>query len=229
MSKKTSWFGHGTPPYPGDTRVKVWFRSGTSHDWGTIGTWMWNRDDREDDIVAYEVIGDATHEFQRGTLEVVDKDEWDCVSERRGRTPLPVFNTALEAIAAQKLWTRRKGDLKISGTRMYTPVSEPSFTGVLPVDAAARKAIPVYSGFIAYFPDAICAVAELSRKGNDQHNPGKPLHWDRSKSGDELDAEMRHMIDGVKTKADTDGVWHKTKKAWRAMADLQKAIEEDRK
>jgi hypothetical protein len=72
-------------------------------------------------------------------------------------------------------------------------------------------------------------VAELSRIGNDQHNPGKPLHWDRSKSGDELDAEMRHMIDGVTTELDTDGVLHKTKKAWRAMADLQKAIESRRK
>jgi hypothetical protein len=102
-------------------------------------------------------------------------------------------------------------------------------SSALPKDAAARKAIPVYSGFIAYFPDAICAVAELSRIGNDQHTPGKPLHWDRSKSGDELDAEMRHMIDGVTTEVDTDGVLHKTKKAWRAMADLQKALEARRK
>ena len=96
---------------------------------------------------------------------------------------------------------------------------------MLPTDPAARKNIPVYSGFIAYFPDAICAVAELSRIGNNQHNPGKPLRWDRSKSGDELDAEMRHMIDGVRTQRDQDGVLHKTKKAWRAMADLQKALE----
>jgi hypothetical protein len=56
----------------------------------------------------------------------------------------------------------------------------------LPTDAKQRKSVPIYSGVIKYFPNALAAVAELSRIGNDQHNPGKPLHWDRSKSGDEL-------------------------------------------
>jgi len=96
----------------------------------------------------------------------------------------------------------------------------------LPTDAAARKAIPVYSGFIKYFPRGMIAVAELSRIGNDQHNPGKPLHWDRSKSGDEMDALVRHMLDdamGVPT--DTDGVLHATKLAWRAMGNLEKLLE----
>lgn len=99
----------------------------------------------------------------------------------------------------------------------------------LPTDPKARKAIPVYSGFIKYFPRAICAVAELSRIGNDQHNPGTPLGWDRSKSGDEKDALMRHLIDQTidgDQAADTDGVLHATKKAWRAMADLEKILEQ---
>lgn len=96
----------------------------------------------------------------------------------------------------------------------------------LPTDAAARKAIPIYSGFIKYFPDAIAAVAELSRIGNEQHSPGKPLHWDRSKSGDEMDALMRHLIDDATgVPVDTDGVEHLTKTAWRAMAALQKLLE----
>lgn len=99
----------------------------------------------------------------------------------------------------------------------------------LPTEAAARKAIPIYSGFIKYFPDAIAAVAELSRKGNDQHNPGKPLHWDRSKSGDELDALARHLLDDAAgVPVDTDGVAHLTKTAWRAMAALQKHLEAKR-
>ena len=55
----------------------------------------------------------------------------------------------------------------------------------LPTDAKERKDVPVATGFVDYFPDAMVAVAGLSRVGNDQHNPGKPLHWDRSKSGDE--------------------------------------------
>jgi hypothetical protein len=95
----------------------------------------------------------------------------------------------------------------------------------LPTDPAARKAIPVATGFVDYFPDAIVAVAELSRIGNDQHNPGKPLHWDRSKSGDEADALMRHFLQRGTT--DSDGVRHSTKLAWRAMALLQKELEAD--
>lgn len=93
----------------------------------------------------------------------------------------------------------------------------------LPTDAQSRKAIPVATGFVDYFPDAMAAVAELSRIGNDQHNPGQPLHWDRSKSGDESDALMRHFIQRGTT--DTDGVRHSAKVAWRAMAMLQKEIE----
>jgi len=110
----------------------------------------------------------------------------------------------------------------------------PAFKGYaaragLPTDAAARKSIPIYSGFMKYFPDAIAAVAELSRIGNDQHNPGQPLHWDRAKSQDEMDALCRHMLDMASgTDTDTDGVLHATKQAWRAMAHLQKTIEAKR-
>jgi len=99
----------------------------------------------------------------------------------------------------------------------------------LPSDAKERKLIPVFSGFIAYFPLAVAAVAELSRIGNEQHNPGQPLHWDRSKSRDELDAQMRHLLDVAisgDTAQDDDGVLHLTKNAWRAMAKLQKALED---
>jgi len=97
---------------------------------------------------------------------------------------------------------------------------------MLPTDAAARKAIPIYSGFIKYFPLAIAAVADLSYKGNQQHNPGKPLFWDRSKSGDELDALVRHLIDEASgVPVDTDKVLHATKVAWRALAYLQKLLE----
>jgi len=95
----------------------------------------------------------------------------------------------------------------------------------LPTDAKERKNVPIASGCIDYFPDAIVAIAELSRVGNEQHNPGKPLHWDRSKSGDESDALMRHFIE--RGTLDSDGVRHSTKVAWRALANLQKEIEND--
>jgi Domain of unknown function (DUF5664) len=93
----------------------------------------------------------------------------------------------------------------------------------LPTDKAARKAVPIHSGVLRYFPDAIAAVAELSRIGNDQHNPGEPLHWAREKSTDELDALARHLLEAGTV--DTDGVRHSTKVAWRALANLQKELE----
>lgn len=96
---------------------------------------------------------------------------------------------------------------------------------MLPTDAGDRKEIPIHSGVLRYFPDAIAEVAILSRIGNDQHNPGKPLHWDRSKSGDELDALTRHLMEAGTL--DTDGVRHSAKVAWRALANLQKEIERD--
>lgn len=90
--------------------------------------------------------------------------------------------------------------------------------------AADRKATPVATGVLDYFPDAIKEIAKLSQIGNDQHNPGSPLHWDRSKSGDESDALMRHFLD--RGTLDDDGVRHSAKVAWRALALLQKEIEE---
>jgi|TARA_R110002074_G_scaffold27032_6_gene78902 hypothetical protein len=88
-----------------------------------------------------------------------------------------------------------------------------------------RKKIPVYSGVLKYFPDAIIEVARCSYAGNHQHNPDKPLHWDRSKSGDELDALARHLLEAGTI--DSDGIRHSAKIAWRALANLQKEIEKD--
>ena len=95
----------------------------------------------------------------------------------------------------------------------------------LPTDAKERKHVPIATGVIDYFPDAIAAIAVLSYVGNEQHNPGTELHWDRDKSGDESDALMRHFLDRGKIEA--DGVRHSTKVAWRALAFLQKEIEDD--
>lgn len=92
--------------------------------------------------------------------------------------------------------------------------------------AQLRKEQPIYSGFLKYFPDACLEVANLSLVANEQHNPGTPMHWDRSKSGDELDACVRHLLDAGTR--DDDGIRHSAKGAWRAMANLQKEIEADR-
>lgn len=96
-------------------------------------------------------------------------------------------------------------------------------SGRYPTDAGARKAVPLLAGCIDYFPDALAAVAALSVAGNEQHNPGQPLAWDRSKSGDELECLTRHLVDHGTF--DTDGFLHDVKIAWRALANLQKALE----
>jgi len=89
-----------------------------------------------------------------------------------------------------------------------------------------RKEQPIKTGVLDYFPDAIRAVAHCSWVGNEQHNPGTELHWDRSKSGDELDALSRHLLDAGTL--DSDGVRHSAKVAWRALANLQKEIEAEK-
>ncbi len=90
-------------------------------------------------------------------------------------------------------------------------------------DGAKRKEFPVASGVLDYFPDALVAVAEVSYRGNQQHNPGQPIHWARDKSTDEADTMIRHFLQrGLR---DTDGIRHSAKMAWRALAILQKEIE----
>ncbi len=94
---------------------------------------------------------------------------------------------------------------------------------MLPVEAAARKRIPLATGLLDYFPLAMAAVAELSLKANEQHNPGEPLHWAREKSADHADCLMRHFVE--RGTVDTDGIRHSAKVAWRALAALELEIE----
>ena len=91
-----------------------------------------------------------------------------------------------------------------------------------------RKETPIFSGVLSYFPDALKEVAKCSFMGQQQHNPDKPLAWDRSKSGNEYDSLTRHLIDSSKEDFDTDGTLHKAKIAWRGLAGLQKHIEDKR-
>jgi len=100
-------------------------------------------------------------------------------------------------------------------------VNEPE---VVTDKAQERKKIPVYSGFVKYFPNAMKEVAVCSRIANEQHHAGKPLHWDMDKSTDELDAMMRHLIDHTSEPIDDDGIRHLTKVAWRAMAMLERTL-----
>jgi len=93
----------------------------------------------------------------------------------------------------------------------------------LPEDADGRKETPICTGVMDYFPAALAEVARVSKAGNDQHNPGQPLHWARGKSVDHADCIARHLVQrGTK---DTDGQRHSAKVAWRALALLQEELE----
>lgn len=96
---------------------------------------------------------------------------------------------------------------------------------ILPTDPAERKDIPITTGVLSYFPLAIAEVARVSKAGNDQHNPGQPLHWARGKSTDHHDCIGRHLID--RGTRDTDGQRHSAKLAWRALAALQVELEQE--
>ena len=87
-----------------------------------------------------------------------------------------------------------------------------------------RKNQPVFSGVLAYFPNALKYVSEVSKAGNDQHHPDKPLHWDMNKSTDETDALVRHLIDHSINPVDDDGIYHLGKVAWRALAALERHL-----
>lgn len=90
---------------------------------------------------------------------------------------------------------------------------------VLPTDAAERKAVPLAEGLLYYFPNALVEVARVSKRGNDQHNPGERMHWAMEKSTDHADCILRHLIDAGTV--DSDGQRHTAKVAWRALALLE--------
>jgi len=94
---------------------------------------------------------------------------------------------------------------------------------LLPLDAKERKQIPLGSGVLDYFPAALIEIAKVSHAGNEQHNPGQPLHWARGKSFDHWDTMLRHGVE--RGTVDTDGQRHSAKMAWRALAILQMECE----
>lgn len=102
--------------------------------------------------------------------------------------------------------------------------------------AEQRKQVPMYSGLLKYFPNALAAVSHLSWVGNEQHNPGEPLHWSKEKSSDHEDCLMRHLKDHVVMRnlkdhvvspVDSDGELHLTKVAWRALAALETYLDNE--
>lgn len=101
----------------------------------------------------------------------------------------------------------------------------------LPTDSNERKEYPLFRGALQYFPAAISGVANISKKGNDKHNPGEEMHHARSKSPDHGDCIIRHLIDTADLLASLErgdngttpqDVLHEANQlAWRALAFSQ--------
>lgn len=75
---------------------------------------------------------------------------------------------------------------------------------------------------LQYFHDALAEVGRVILAGQQQHGV---TGWDRSKSGDELEAMLRHTVDAGFI--DNDGERHTAKAAFRVLAALQKELERD--
>jgi hypothetical protein len=116
-------------------------------------------------------------------------------------------------------WYVNPADLELLSEPTVTVAAHPLF----PANSAERKKIPVASGVLDYFPSALVEVAKISFAGNEQHNPGEPLHWAREKSTDQDDTIIRHFLE--RGKLDIDGQRHSAKLAWRALALLQLELE----
>ncbi len=102
----------------------------------------------------------------------------------------------------------------------------PPSVHVVSDEAKRRKQRPITTGVLDYFPDAITEVAYCSYVGNSQHHPDEPLHWDKSKSTDEADSLVRHLL--ARGTTDTDGVRHSAKVVWRALALLQRELDSEK-
>ena len=93
---------------------------------------------------------------------------------------------------------------------------------------AERKSVPIFDGAIMYFPRALAAIAKHSKTGNDKHNPGEPLHWDKTKSTDHRNTQLRHLIDdAMGERFDIGSTRHLCGNAWRALALLETQLEKE--
>ena len=120
-------------------------------------------------------------------------------------------------------------DQRINAVRQFVTgaTRSPDAAMILPADPAERKNLPITTGVLDYFPKSIAEVARVSKAGGEQHHPGQPLHWDKSKSMDHADCISRHLID--RGRFDSDGMRHSAKLAWRALALLEIELENESK
>lgn len=119
------------------------------------------------------------------------------------------------------------GDIVAYRVLQAKPKTTKAKAMILPADPAERKGLPITTGVLDYFPLAMAELARVSKAGNDQHNPGQPLHWAKEKSTDHADCIPRHLID--RYSRDADGQRHAAKMAWRSLAFLETLLEDEAK
>lgn len=108
--------------------------------------------------------------------------------------------------------------------RCFGPMPCAEHTRLMGTDSGVRKHFPLTTGLLDYFPDACCAVSEVSYQGNQKHNPGEPMHHARGKSMDHADCIGRHLLE----RGGFDGaIRHSAALAWRALALLQEELERE--
>lgn len=106
----------------------------------------------------------------------------------------------------------------------FKRAAAPARQRLIDADSATRKTFPMFSGLLAYFPDALAAVSHVSFQGNEKHNPGEPLHHARGKSMDHADCIARHLVNH----GGFDGDMRESAAlAWRALALLQEELERE--
>lgn len=139
------------------------------------------------------------------------------------------FASQSAAIAACDEQRARYGSLTFRVRCVDDPVKLAAPAPKLPTPAADadRKAIPVWTGCVRYFPSALLEVAKVSKAGNDQHNPGQPLHWAQGKSMNQTDTCMRHQLDADACEGTPEEIPHLAQAAWRLLARLQLACQRE--
>jgi hypothetical protein len=137
----------------------------------------------------------------------------DLLTSRAAAVPGPAITDRLTGIVTGS-----------SGSTHAPPLKNPPFVPLSLADSKQRKMMPVVSGVLDYFPDAIAAVSYISYLGNQKHNPGQDLHWARGKSDDHIDCLGRHLLRRDCT--DQDDIMEFAEMVWRAMAALQLHIEQ---
>lgn len=91
----------------------------------------------------------------------------------------------------------------------------------------SRKRVPLHTFTTEYFPLANLAAAHLSYQGDKKHNPdnkGK-MRWAREKSGDHLEAAMRHLMEPERIDIET-GLPEIVSAFWRLGAATQIMLEQ---